>query len=349
MRLYKRSNTWWVSYRADGRTVRRSTGYTDKAAATAEARRLERHQAGATAHKTALADALAAWRAAVAPSLAPSTVRGYDLHIRHLARLLGEVALSRLTRATVREYLGKRTTEGAHSHTLHKELVVLRQTLAHAQDAGQLPHDPGHYLPRWKANYRPRDRWLTRDEVAKLAAQLEPHRALWVWVAVYTGARYGELSRLTWADFDLERARVHIRGTKTAQSDRHLPIPAALVELLRAQPEPHAGPVLVRWDCSSSRESLLRAAERAGIPRLTLHDLRRTYASWAVQADLGSSKVAALLGHTSTQMVDRVYAHLAPGHLAEAVERMEGVQIRHSEQAEEPEEPETGPDWAREP
>ena len=152
--------------------------------------------------------------------------------------------------------------------------------------------------------------------------------------------------RTTIGRFDLERARVHIRGTKTAQSDRHLPIPAALVELLRAQPEPHAGPVLVRWDCSSSRESLLRAAERAGIPRLTLHDLRRTYASWAVQADLGSSKVAALLGHTSTQMVDKVYAHLAPGHLAEAVERMECVQIRHNAQ---PEEPETGPDWAREP
>lgn len=336
MRIYKRpdSTIYWVSYRRDGRTVRVTTGCTDKAAARAQGRRLERDQADPTSHKTALGAALLAWRRVAAPSLSPRTVKSYDGHIRHLARLMGEVALSRLTRATVREYLGKRTAEGAHSHTLHKELCMLRQALAHAHDAGQLAHEPAHYIPRWKAKYQPKTRWLTREEVDKLVAQLEPERVLWIWVAVYTGARYGELSRLDWADVDLERGRIHIRGTKTAQSDRHLPMPSALVDLLKTQPQPHAGRLLTPWDTSASRETLGRAAKRAGIPRLTLHDLRRTYASWAVQADLGSSKVAALLGHTSTQMVDKVYAHLAPEHMVEAVQRMESVQIRHSAESE---------------
>ena len=51
------------------------------------------------------------------------------------------------------------------------------------------------------------------------------------------------------------------------------------------------------------------------------HDLRHTYASWLMQAGVGLPAVMRLLGH-STLAVTARYAHLDPGHLREAVDKM---------------------------
>jgi integrase len=52
---------------------------------------------------------------------------------------------------------------------------------------------------------------------------------------------------------------------------------------------------------------------------VTPNDLRRTYASWLAQAGVPMLHAMKLMGHGSTQMLERVYAQLAPEHLKEAV------------------------------
>ncbi|MDE2473111.1 MAG: tyrosine-type recombinase/integrase [Bradyrhizobium sp.] len=51
------------------------------------------------------------------------------------------------------------------------------------------------------------------------------------------------------------------------------------------------------------------------------HDLRHTCASWLVQAGVPLHTVGEFLGHSSMAVTKR-YAHLAPEHLAEAVNRL---------------------------
>ena len=55
------------------------------------------------------------------------------------------------------------------------------------------------------------------------------------------------------------------------------------------------------------------ALERAGLGErgVTLHDLRHTYASWLVQDGVPLTRVAGLLGHSSTRTTE-IYAHFAP-------------------------------------
>ena len=65
------------------------------------------------------------------------------------------------------------------------------------------------------------------------------------------------------------------------------------------------------------------AVKRSGLRNFTWHDLRHTFASRLVMADVDSRTVAEMMGHRSIQMTMR-YAHLAPEHKLVAVERLAG-------------------------
>jgi len=66
------------------------------------------------------------------------------------------------------------------------------------------------------------------------------------------------------------------------------------------------------------------AAKRAGVPRVTANDLRRTFASWLVQAGVSLYVVSRLLGHKSTRMVELVYGQLDDATLAAAIGKLPG-------------------------
>ena len=54
------------------------------------------------------------------------------------------------------------------------------------------------------------------------------------------------------------------------------------------------------------------------------HDLRHTFASWAVQRGVTLPELKELLGHATLAMVMR-YAHLAPEQIRSAVSRLDDV------------------------
>jgi len=56
------------------------------------------------------------------------------------------------------------------------------------------------------------------------------------------------------------------------------------------------------------------------------HDLRHTFASWAMQRGVTLPELKELLGHSSLAMVMR-YAHLAKEHLRDAVLRLDDVLV----------------------
>jgi site-specific recombinase XerD len=67
--------------------------------------------------------------------------------------------------------------------------------------------------------------------------------------------------------------------------------------------------------------SRLRTA--AGLPHLRIHDLRHQYASFLVNSGRTLYEVQQILGHSDPSVTQR-YAHLSPGHLADAVNRLNG-------------------------
>ncbi|MEO9196776.1 MAG: site-specific integrase [Polyangia bacterium] len=176
-------------------------------------------------------------------------------------------------------------------------------------------------LPTIKARYTPRERFLTIEELPRLLAGLPAHRQLWVLVATLTGTRSSEVARLDWSDVLWARALVHIRGTKTASSDRYIPLHPELARWIHPLRRP-TGPVVGGWP--NARRDLAAAADAAHMPRISPNDLRRTFASWMKQGGVDSAVVAKLLGHTSTRMVDLVYGKLDEATLLRAVSSLPG-------------------------
>jgi integrase len=327
-RPYKKTgNDLWYGYRilSDGRRVTRSLGTADNREAVRRLREFERETdptAGASKNHTAhtVEDAVRFIVENGCQDAAPSTWDMWSKKGGHLARLVGPLQVSHLHIDDVQGYIAIRLQEGAARETVRKELSTLRKALEEARARGLFSADPRSVVPKFKVIYRPRTRFLRVEEFQALLSKLEPHRIRWVALAVYGGLRRSEVEALRWEEHVDEQLRwIRVPGTKTAGSSRRVPVPAALANLLR-DVEGRVGVVVLPWQ--NVGRDLPAACSRAGIPRATPNDLRRTFASWLKNAGQDSAVVAKLLGHSSTRMVDLVYGRLTEETLAAATDHL---------------------------
>jgi integrase len=82
-------------------------------------------------------------------------------------------------------------------------------------------------------------------------------------------------------------------------------------------------------DLSGLRSSMERILKRAGLPHMTIHALRHTYATTALNAGVAAQNVARLLGHKDGATTLRFYAHYINGEAITQLERLEEQNISH--------------------
>lgn len=319
-RLHKRGKVWWCYYYdANGERRRESTRCTSVEAAERVARELERRAHAPrdlTPHPTK--EALDALIREMRASRSGEALRFYEVKAGHVLRLLGDLDAAKLPRDEVLRYVEKRLEEGAAKSTIKKELSVLSMALKLAEDRGLRPAGARSPIPRVKSDYRPRRRFLSRDDLGALLEALPEKRRLWVLLAVYSGARLSELESLEWRH--LRDGWIQLPGRKTARADRLVPLEPTFAAELESRRGALGAKIVERWH--NYLRELASAARKAGLPPVTANDLRRTFASWLAQAGVSLKPIATMLGHTSTRMVDLVYGHLDAQTLARAVENL---------------------------
>lgn len=139
---------------------------------------------------------------------------------------------------------------------------------------------------------RKRTEYVTVEQADKLiAAAKGPVKELIRW-AVLTGMRRGELASLTPDSF--RDGQAILKDTK-AGKPRHVPIPAAL--------DPKRFPFgFNEWAMDYAYQ---KAKDRAGLPNIRFHDLRRSFGTWLLQAGVDLAAIRDLLGHSSIAMTSR--------------------------------------------
>lgn len=145
--------------------------------------------------------------------------------------------------------------------------------------------------------------------------------------------RSGELLGLDWRRVDLRQAVIRLdAGDQKNGKAGSVPLnqTARKALLTRARWRATHCPASPWVFCNrageriaSVKKSFAAAVKRAGIPHCTPHDLRRTCASWLVQAGTPIQEVARLLRHADIQTTLDVYAHLMPDQLRGTVERLD--------------------------
>lgn len=172
----------------------------------------------------------------------------------------------------------------------------------------------------------PRSRFLSMAESKRLVLACDPKFRLLVEAALYTGARYSEIIRLTGGDFHAQSGTVEVRVSKSGKS-RHIELTDegiaffATVAKDKATDEhlfrrPNGEP----WGKDHQHWYMARASERAKIePRICFHGLRHTWASHAIMNGVPLVVAARNLGHADTTMVERVYGHLSSSFVRSAI------------------------------
>lgn len=231
--------------------------------------------------------------------------------------------------AEVVAYAAQRTAADYSAGTVRRELNELRQAL---KAVGFTP-------PRTPklAAYKPRETWLTPEQAARLVAEVPAQYRDHVILYLQLGVRKREIYAIS--RVAPGRARVH--GTKTSKADRVVALTAqaeAILERLDYK--------VPRW--TNTDRDLRAAAVRAGLGRLSCNDLRRSFATQLANQGAPVLHLKELLGHTSTRMVDLVYARVSHGpHLDLTLAMLEPVPDMSQEQTARPQSP--GPETPPEP
>ncbi|WP_315720179.1 MULTISPECIES: tyrosine-type recombinase/integrase [unclassified Bradyrhizobium] len=168
---------------------------------------------------------------------------------------------------------------------------------------------------------RQRERFLSEAEIAKAGSAIEtaegqgvigPHAAAGLRLALFTGARSGEIIAAQWSHVVWSRRIIRLPDSKNNEA-RTIHLSDAAVEVLRSIPriEPY---IIAGAKAGEPYKNLSRAwiIARAygGLDDVRLHDLRHSYASLAAGRGVSLQTIGALLGHRAIASTKR-YAHLA--------------------------------------
>jgi integrase len=206
-------------------------------------------------------------------------------------------------------------------------LTILKAALNFAWREGRTPSDAAWRRVRpFEGVDAARVRYLTLAECKRLINAAAPDFRKLVQAALATGCRYGELCRLTVADFDTDNRTLAIRITKSGKS-RHVALTDEGTALFREWCAGRAGNeiLLLRangkpWCISQQQGPMAKACERARItPAISFHILRHTTGSMLAMRGVPMGVIAGQLGHSNTKVTERFYAHLAPSYIADTI------------------------------
>ena len=260
---------------------------------------------------------------------------------------LGDIALRDLTKEMLTDWLyglaasARRTRAGVAAapatddelrkrrNSANRVWGVLSAAVNLAFADGHIDTDAGwkRVRPLREATAARARRFTATEMRALVDTAEEPFRALLI-AARHTGARYGELARLTVGDFEERSDSLLIRVSKSGKS-RHVILTteaSGFFARLCAGRAPHEL-MLTRagglpWGAGHQARPMERCCERAGVKHGGFHTLRHSYASAAVEAGVPLMIVAQNFGHHDISMLQKHYAHIADAHRREMIQKM---------------------------
>jgi integrase len=274
----------------------------------------------ATAKETTIAELADKWLADyVRPKLKPRTVFDYErILVQHIKPALGHLSVARISRDDViRLHVAMAKTPRRANYVMS----VVRAMINFAIDLNLRP--PASNPARRIKMYRERmvERFLTTEEISKAADAIQraersgkigPHGAAGLRLALFTGARSGEITAIEWKHIDWDRRLIRLPDSKTNEP-RTIHLSDAAIEVLKTLPRISSF-VIAGAKPDEALQNLRRAwivaRAYAGLDDVRLHDLRHSYASLAAGKGVSLQMIGKLLGHKVAATTER-YAHLA--------------------------------------
>jgi integrase len=268
-----------------------------------------------------------------------------------------DTRIDQLSAWAFEQWKAQRKANGTAPATINRDLTMVRAAMNNAVEWGLIQTNPLTTVKALKGADVKRVRFLSDNEEKRLMTALNQREATiqgdsrastnnllpiandvtftdylkpMVLIAMNTGLRFGELTRLRWIDISLTDApmlTVQAGYAKTGET-RHIPLNKIVritLQTWKVQQANTSGLVFVTKTgqrVKNLRKVWIGVLVTANIKNFKWHDLRHHFASKLVTAGADLNTVRELLGHGSLDMTLR-YAHLAPEHKAAAVALLE--------------------------
>jgi integrase len=185
--------------------------------------------------------------------------------------------------------------------TINRSLGALGKALRIAWQRGTVAADYSSLCKRLPER-NARTTWLTLSQVQTLASHASESTQAAIWLSVLTGCRRGEVLAMRPEMIDGDVITLPAGATKSERS-RSVPI------IPPARPWLAMVPLQINFE--GLKSGFRRAREAAGMPHVTFQDLRRSCGTLLIQQGVPLHIVSRILGHSSTAVTERVYAHLS--------------------------------------
>lgn len=223
--------------------------------------------------------------------------------------------------------------DGKSTSLIHKTHIQMREMFEKAVDNKLISSNPasGVILPQGTKNSR---RSLTASEEAAFLTAAKKHQHGLLFMFMYgCGCRPSEAAEIRGRDIIEKDGKLilHIRGTKTKASDRYVPIPPAVAEMIPDKLEPFLPVVRTKegnkisprrqrgaWQhmeylmnielgCKTYRNQLVPPYPLAD--DLCSYCLRHTYCTNLQRRGVDIRQAQYLMGHSSIRMTADIYTH----------------------------------------
>lgn len=265
------------------------------------------------------------------------TIRGYKTCVERLYKPTDKTLARKCTTAQLEKKIAEMVANGLSAKTIKNTIGLLSAAYTHSIKIGQLSDNPCDRLTL--PNGEPREiRILYLDEIPKFLeaiSECDLNERTAYMLALFLGLRRSEILGLKESDVDIVNGFIYVhetrhrvdgeditQDTKTKRSTRILALPdillvniARLLEMHRQFRYRHSDYLIqneagdpLGGQALSSR--LDRLEKEKGLPHVTLHGLRHTYASLLHSQGVDMANISAELGHSNLATTMNVYTHI---------------------------------------
>ena len=238
-----------------------------------------------------------------------------ELRVLALAKYLKDWNSRPIDSIGVEDVLAVKAAQGKHHHMANRITEFVRSIFnwsARSRD-GKINfwkvENPAANVSRYKEV--PRERFVRPEELAAfnetLKSETNTDLADFIVISLNTGARKLDVLSMKWEDLLWEMNNWRVAAPKNGVAYEVALLPAVMQVLKRRRAEladnqPFVFPGVGRTGhLMDMKKPWQQFRQKAGVPDLHIHDMRRTTGAFAAMAGVGLPAVAQLLGHKSLQ------------------------------------------------
>jgi len=217
-----------------------------------------------------------------------------DIELRHLKKLHGELS--------------------SHPVKANRILATFSKFLNWAEEEQyrDVHSNPTKLVKKYKEEKRLRR--LSVEELIRVNRALQeykkynPYLVALIQMLLLTGARRDEIRTCKWQYINFDQRQIELPDSKTGK--KIIPLSDTAIKILKSLTRQYENDYVFCGFKTGNpivnvRKPWVQITSKAGVSGVTLHDLRRTYASALLEQNVHLTVISNLLGHQSTKTTER--------------------------------------------